>query len=218
MRKLLKFFIWSSLSVIILIVVINAGMLLAYRSSIIEEMGELERGYPVALTLGTSRWTIEGDQNIFFSGRINAAAELYHSRIVNHLLLSGDNSQREYNEPIELQRALSEQRVEYEDMTLDYAGFRTLDSIVRARAIFGQDSIIIVTQYFHLPRALFIAQHSGLQAVGFAAQGPDTIPFRLMAREILARPMALFEVWFLGQQPKFLGEKEPIQVRERIPQ
>ncbi|MEM9324454.1 MAG: ElyC/SanA/YdcF family protein [Bacteroidota bacterium] len=215
MRKLLKLFSWSFLLVVAAILLINGWMYMTYRSSIYQEMTELDEGYPVALTLGTSRWTRAGSQNEFFSGRVDASAALYHDRVVSHLLLSGDNSQKEYNEPIELQRALSDVHVAYEDMTLDYAGFRTLDSVVRAKAIFGQDSIIIVSQSFHLPRALFIAHYHGIEAVGFAAQTPGNVPLRLLARELLARPVALFEVVLLGTQPKFLGKKEPILFRER---
>ena len=218
MRKLLKLLYWVFLFLVVTIVLINVWMATAYRAHTYETLKEVDQGYDVALTLGTSRWTRSGSQNKFFSGRIEAASRLYHAEVVKHLLLSGDNSLREYNEPIELQRALMDQDVHHEDMTLDYAGFRTLDSIVRARAIFGADSIIVVSQRYHLPRALFIARSRGIEAIGFVARGPDSVPLKLYLREILARPMAFVEVFVLNKQPKFLGEKEPIQIRRRSTQ
>ncbi len=165
--------------------------------------------YKVALVLGTSKWTIVGTQNLFFKGRVEASAELYANGFVKHLLLSGDNSLKEYNEPLLLKKELESKGVPGHAMTMDFAGFRTLDSIVRSKEVFGQDSLIIVTQSFHLSRALFLARQHDIHAVGYKAPGP--LPLRIWFREVLARVVAVADV-VVGTQPKFLGKEEPLEV------
>lgn len=165
--------------------------------------------HDVALVLGTSKWTVRGTQNLFFKGRVQASHLLYSQGIVDHLLLSGDNSIKSYNEPLELKKALEARGVSASDMTMDFAGFRTLDSVVRSKKIFGQDSVIIVTQDFHLPRALFIARMNGISAIGYMAKGPTVQ--KVLFREVLARTAAVVDV-LIQRQPKFLGEEEPIDV------
>lgn len=166
----------------------------------------------VGLVLGTSKHLKGGYQNPYFYYRIAAAAELYHAGKVKHLLVSGDNSLKSYNEPKEMQAALMEKGVPETAITLDYAGFRTLDSVVRSKAIFGQQSITVISQKFHNQRALFIANRRGITAVGFNAKN---ISFRLgiktMIREYLARCKAVLDI-ILNKQPKFLGEKVTINI------
>lgn len=152
---------------------------------------------------------MKGKQNLYFNGRVEAAKELIRSGHVRHLLLSGDNSLKEYNEPLLLKKELEEQGVKPSAMTMDFAGFRTLDSIVRSKEVFGQDSLVIVTQSFHLPRALFIAKHHQIQAIGFTAPGP--LPPKMWFREVLARTVAVVDI-VLGTQPKFLGKEEPLPI------
>lgn len=165
--------------------------------------------FKVALVLGTSKWTMRGTQNLYFKGRVEATKELYEAGYVHHLLLSGDNSLEAYNEPLLLKKELETQGVSPEAMTMDFAGFRTLDSVIRSKEVFGQDSLIIVTQPFHLPRALFIARNQGIKAIGFSAPGPQ--PAKMWMREIVARTVAVVDIVF-GTQPKFLGDKEPLPV------
>src|SRR5690606_4670880 len=107
--------------------------------------------------------------------------DLYHRGAVRHLLVSGDNRSPYYNEPRTMQRALRARGVPAEAMTLDYAGLRTLDSVVRAKAIFGQQQVIIITQEFHNKRAVFLANRLGLDAVGFNA-APVRLPRGLKTR------------------------------------
>lgn len=165
--------------------------------------------YKVALVLGTSKWTMRGTQNMYFKGRVEASQELFDSGQVQHLLLSGDNSLKEYNEPLLLKKELEAQGIPPAAMTMDFAGFRTLDSVIRSKVVFGQDSLIIVTQTFHLPRALFIARHHKIQAIGYQAPGP--LPPKMWFREVLARTAAVLDIAF-GTQPKFLGKEEPLPV------
>lgn len=169
----------------------------------------------VALVLGTSRRSVDGGPNSFFTTRMKAAASLYKAGKVKHLILSGDNNTRYYNEPKDMFNALVALGVAKEDMTLDYAGFRTLDSVVRSKEVFGQGEIVIVTQQFHAYRALFISEYYGIKAVTFAASDADKSGMAsVVSREWLARPKAILDLYVLKQPPKFLGEKEIMEIRK----
>jgi len=167
----------------------------------------------VGLVLGTSKYLKGGYQNPYFYYRIAAAAKLYHAGKVKHLLVSGDNGLKSYNEPKEMQAALMAKGVPESAITLDYAGFRTLDSVVRSKAVFGQQKITIISQKFHNQRALFIANRNGINAVGYNAKN---ISFKLgiktMVREYLARCKAILDMTILNKQPKFLGEQVNINI------
>lgn len=165
------------------------------------------KAYDVALVLGTSKFTRTGRHNPYFSYRIDAAAKLYFSGKVKKILVSGDNSLKEYNEPQDMYQALIAKGIPKDDIVLDYAGFRTFDSVIRAREVFGQDSFIIVSQQFHIERAIYIAHSKDMKVVGFAAKDPTTARTKMFSREILARTKAVLDCYVLGTDPKFLGEK-----------
>lgn len=167
----------------------------------------------VALLLGTSKYTQEGNDNPFFKNRINAAALLYYKHKVKHLILSGDNSLSYYNEPQEMRKALIELGVPDSVITLDYAGFRTFDSVIRCQKIFGQNKVIIITQRFHLYRALFIANAINIQACGYAAEAVDSnIAISTLVREYFARCLVIVDLYIINKTPKFLGKKEYINL------
>lgn len=166
---------------------------------------------PVGLLLGTSRWLRGGRENLYFRYRIDAAAKLYHSGKVQHLIVSGDNSHLSYNEAKEMRNALMERGIPSSAITLDYAGFRTLDSVVRCKAVFLQNEVIIISQKFHTSRALIIARHYDMKAVGVAAQDVSfKYGFKTMLREYLARVKLLIDLYIIHKKPKFLGE--PIEI------
>ena len=165
----------------------------------------------VALVLGTSPIGKDGHENVFFKHRIDAAAQLYKAGKVKYLLISGDNHRNDYNEPVEMQNALKAKGVPVSSMILDYAGFRTLDSVVRALKVFGQDDIIIVSQKFHNERAIYLAEHYGMKAIGLNAKDAVGHKARKVSfREFFARTKVFVDFVF-GKEPKFLGEK--IQIK-----
>lgn len=163
----------------------------------------------VALLLGTSKRLGDGRTNLYFQYRIEAASALYQAGKIRHIIASGDNRLKSYNEPIDMQKALVERGIPKEAITLDYAGFRTLDSIVRVKEIFSQDDIIIISQAFHNERALFISDFYGIHAIGFNAQ--DVLvrewQLKMRLREYLACFKAVLDLYILRTQPRFLGEK-----------
>lgn len=159
------------------------------------------------LLLGTSKTLSNGNPNAYFFNRIKAAADLYKSGKIQNIIVSGDNSQKDYNEPEEMKNELIKAGVPAERIFEDFAGFRTLDSVVRAKEIFGQNSYIIISQKFHNERAVFLARKNGIEAFGYnAADVNKYAGFKTNAREKLARAKVFWDFIF-GVEPKFGGEK-----------
>lgn len=158
----------------------------------------------VALLLGTSKHTSKGDTNKYFKERIEAAADLYHRGVIEHIIVSGDNRTIYYNEPRDMYQGLRALDIPESAITLDFAGFRTLDSVVRSKLVFGQDELLIITQDFHCYRALFIALFYDIDALAFAADNKDELPLSLAVREIIARSIAVVDLYVLNKGPKFL--------------
>jgi SanA protein len=168
-----------------------------------------------ALVLGTSKYMIGGGKNYFYSYRIRAAAELFRTGKVKAIVVSGDNSTKYYNETSKMKKDLIKAGVPSRYITLDPLGVRTLDSVVRAEAIFDLKDYIIVSQKFHLERALFLAKAKGQKVIGFIAKDipGTTAAYRMKAREYLARVKAFLDVYILHTTPKFDGKKEKVNYK-----
>ena len=162
----------------------------------------------MGLLLGTSRYLGTGQPNPYFDNRIEAAGELFQAGKISFIVASGDNEHHSYNEPVLMQKELIRRGVPEEAIFLDYAGFSTLDSIVRVKKIFGQQSFTVISQQFHNERALYIAEHHSLRAIGYNAQGVEgPVGLRTTVREYLARVKALLDLHILDTQPRYLGEE-----------
>ena len=163
---------------------------------------------PTAVVLGSSARLADGRANLFFLPRMEAAATLFKSGRVKALIVSGDNGTQGYDEPTDMKRVLMQMGVPAEKITCDYAGFRTLDSVVRAREVFGQQRVIFVSQRIHNARAIYLARSFGIEAFGLNAKDvPVTLSVRTLLREKLACVKAVLDVNVLGTKPRFLGEK-----------
>lgn len=166
---------------------------------------------PVGLILGCSKLLAGGYGNPFFQNRMAAAAELYRAGKVDYLLVSGDNHIHAYDEARDMKNSLVELGVPPAKIYCDFAGFRTLDSVVRARDVFGQTQITIISQEFHNRRAIFIARHRGVDAIGFNAPDVDAYySFKTHCREQLARMNTIFDIFIFQRRPRFYGPKVPI--------
>lgn len=165
----------------------------------------------VGLLLGTSPYTAKGIVNRYYNNRIDAAAELYFAHKISYILISGDNHRHGYNEPEEMRQSLIAKGVPDSVIFLDYAGFRTYDSMVRAKKVFGEDSITVISQHWHNERALYIAQHHQLEAIAFNAKEVYYRKAYLKnhARELAAKVKAVLDVT-IHKQPHFLGDPMPI--------
>ncbi len=168
---------------------------------------------PVGLVLGTSSRLANGLPNPFFDNRMETAAALYRMGKITHIIVSGDNRTKFYNEPMEMKKALLKLGVPDSVITLDYAGLRTLDSVIRSKEIFGQDHITIITQPFHSYRALFICHYYDIDAVAPVAEEPHQPPsVKVYVREYFARAKAILDLYVLKTAPRHLGEKVPIAI------
>ncbi|MDR1761313.1 MAG: YdcF family protein [Bacteroidales bacterium] len=165
----------------------------------------------IGLILGTSQYLSSGRENLYFTYRIAAAAQLYKAGKIEFFVVSGDNSRKEYDEPSDMKNALVAQGVPENKIFLDYAGFRTFDSVIRMNKIFGQTDFTIISQRFHNERAVYIANRLGLNAVAFNAQDVSAYSgFKTNLREKFAR-VKVFVDFLIGKEPKFLGEQIEIQ-------
>jgi SanA protein len=163
----------------------------------------------VGVLLGTTPWA--NGSNLFFTTRIEATKELYERWKIKKIIVSGDNSNASYNEPEYMKRALIKSGVPENVITMDYAWFRTLDSVVRASEVFSLTlGFTIISQPFHIERAIFLAKANGIDAIGYGAANVS-LEYGLYAylREVPARWLALYDAWF-GTEATVLGEKEEI--------
>ncbi len=160
----------------------------------------------VGLVLGTSKKLVGGTNNLYYKYRIDATIRLYKAQKIEYILVSGDNSTPYYNEPKSIKQDLIKAGVPSEKIFLDYAGFRTLDSMVRAKEVFGLQQVTVISQKFHNQRAIYLAKKKGLEAIGYNAQDVSVnTGLKVQLRESLARVKVFIDL-LINTQPKFFGE------------
>ena len=165
---------------------------------------------PAGLVFGCSEKLGDRD-NLYFKYRIEAAAKLWHAGKVDFLIVSGDNREKYYNEPVAMRKALVKAGVPFDKIVCDYAGLRTLDSVVRAKKIFGLHEVILVSQKFQNERAAYIAKANGMDVLGYNAQDVEGYAARKTEdREILARVKMWIDINITNKQPKHLGDPEEV--------
>ncbi|MBX2945474.1 MAG: YdcF family protein [Cyclobacteriaceae bacterium] len=202
----------ASTAVILVFVAANVWVVKSTETRVFDNADQV-MDHRVALVLGTSHKLVGGGANPFFDHRMDRAAELYKLGKIDHFIVSGDNRTKYYNEPVAMRRALVTRGVPSSAITLDYAGLRTLDSVVRSKEIFGQEKILIITQSFHSYRALFISDYYGIDAIAMGAQEPELeSALKVRIREYFARAKAVLDLYVLKTNPQHLGEKEEINI------
>jgi SanA protein len=165
----------------------------------------------VGLLLGTSKYLRSGQPNQYFYNRIQASLDLFNAHKVDYILVSGDNSKKYYNEPLDMKNELIGLGIPDSLIILDYAGFRTYDSVIRLDKIFGQKSFTIISQKFHNQRVVYISRQLDLNAIGYNAKDVDLYNgFKTKLREKLAR-VKVFIDFLIKKKPKFLGESIEIK-------
>jgi len=168
----------------------------------------------VALVLGTAKY-LGNHINYYYKYRLDATYKLFKANKIRAIVVSGDNSKKSYDEPTAMRDDLVAMGIPSKYITIDYAGFRTLDSIVRAEAIFDLEDYIIVSQRFHLERAIYLAHAKGQKVIGFVAKDFKNTYWskRMEHRELLARAKAVLDIFF-GVEPKFYGDKVKVTYKE----
>ena len=162
----------------------------------------------VGLVLGAGKYVGNSNHvNLYYKYRLEAAFLLYQNKKIEYILISGDNSTVDYDEPSTFKKDLIDLGVPEDKIILDYAGFRTLDSVIRAKKIFGLQNFTIISQQFHNQRAIYLAENNDLNVIAFNAKAiKGRYGFKTKVREYLARTKAIIDV-VINKQPKFLGPK-----------
>ncbi len=209
-KNILKIIIATFVIVILCILTANYVVKKSTESKISDNIEDVPYN-KAGLLLGTSKYLSNGRMNLYYRYRLDAAVKLYKSGKIEYILVSGDNSTSKYNEPVTIKNDLVEMGIPDDRIYLDYAGFRTLDSIIRCKLIFGQNSVTVISQQFHNERAVYIACAKDIRAFGYNA--PDVniqYGFKTKTRELFARVKMFMDLMF-HKQPKFLGEKIEIK-------
>ncbi len=189
-----------------LIIYANATAVWASQGKLFEDVKDLPSA-KVGLVFGTTD-RLKGRENRYFRYRIDAAVKVWKAGKVETFIVSGDNRSKYYNEPQKMKNALIEEGVPASRIVCDYAGLRTLDSVVRAKKIFGADKILVISQRFQNERAIYLAQANGIEAFGFNAQDVELqAGYKTKIREVGARVKMWLDVNFLDTAPTHLGDK-----------
>jgi SanA protein len=195
MKQIIKIGISTAFGMTLFVLLCNVWVVLSTRAHSYFTVKSLPSS-EIGLVLGTSKRTMEGNENLYFKYRMEAAARLFKEGKVKFLILSGNNDSKYYNEPLDMQKAMLELGIPTTALRLDYAGYRTYDSIIRCKTVFKERNITIISQDFQNARALYIARKEGMNAVAFAAQDvPNNYSPKTLIREYLARPKAVIDVY-----------------------
>jgi SanA protein len=212
-RRWLRRFVLTVLAVVLVFVAVvayaNITAVWASRGRIFSDVSDLP-ATNVGLVFGTTD-RVNGRENLYFRYRIDAAAKVWKAGKIQTLIVSGDNRSRFYNEPEKMRQALVRRGIPADRIVCDYAGLRTLDSVVRAKEIFGADTILFISQRFQNERAIYLAKANGINACGFNARDVQTqAGLKTKLREVGARVKMWLDVNFLNTRPRHLGEKEAL--------
>jgi len=210
-RSIFFYLFWGPLLLLVLVVLgCNLWVITSTSEDIFASVDDIDSN-TVGMVLGTSKKVAPDQPNLHFEHRLEAAAKLFHAGKVQHLLASGDRDSKYYNEPRDMTRKLMELGVPANAITADNAGYRTFDSVVRARRVFGLRRMTIITDDFHVARALFIAKKEGIDAVALRSEPVEyKLSLKARAREYLARVKAVLDLYILDTEPSLLGE--PVEI------
>ncbi|OCG60708.1 vancomycin high temperature exclusion protein [Gilliamella sp. Nev5-1] len=208
LKKLIAYF--TGLCLITMSAILGLDYWISYKTAPYIYHDENKLPYrAIGVVLGTAKYVRGGGINGFYRNRIDGAIDLYWQNKVDYLLLSGDNALLSYNEPITMKKDLIKAGIPSDSIVLDYAGFRTFDSVVRANKVFDANDFTIITQEFHCERAIFIALAHNIQAQCFAVPAPASMKL-VRIREMFARVSAFIDLYILNKEPKYLGPVIPI--------
>ena len=205
-KKILKWgIVFLFLGTVLLVFYSNYSIQNTAKNKTFSYTSQIEKNR-VGLLLGTAKYYKGGGINLYFKYRIEAAVALYKSNKIDYILVSGDNGSLYYNEPMTIKKELMKRGIPEEVIYLDYAGFRTLDSVIRAKEVFGQDKITVISQQFQNERAIYLAERNGIEAIGFNAKDIEgSGGYKVKFREYFARTKAFLDIIF-RVEPKFYGE------------
>ncbi len=211
-KKIILFFVISFLLFLISIVGSNYWVIDSTRSQLYSEIASTPQN-DIGLLLGANKKSSRGGDNLYFKNRIKAAMDLFKAGKIKHIIVSGDNHIKEYDEATDMCDALIWEGVPDSCITLDYAGFRTFDSMVRCLKVFKQKNVTVISQEFHNQRAVFIGNYYKMNVIGFNAKDvPAKYSIKTAIREYFAKLKAVLDLYVFHTEPKFLGEEVKIKI------
>lgn len=205
-KTIKRFVIWSTVLSILSIFIIDIWVKTFASDKCFYDLKNIPTK-KVALLLGTSKTLGNGNDNLYYNYRIDAVVRLFKANKIKFVLISGDNSRADYNEPKMMMEDLIKRGIPKEKIFLDYAGFSTLDSVIRCEKVFGEKDLIVVSQKFHNERTIFIADHFGIKMTGYNAKDVSKyFGLKTNIREKFARIKMILDLIF-NSEAKFLGKK-----------
>lgn len=202
----MKYLFPLSVFIVFFICVANNSIKKSVQNKVFSDLNLIQKN-KVGLVLGTSKYLKNGTVNLYFKYRIDATVELYKNNKIEYILISGDNSKKDYDEPTDFKNELISKGIPENKIFLDYAGFRTLDSVVRAKLVFGLNNFTLISQQFHNERALYLARKNGINAIAYNAKDvPNKYGIKVKIREYFARTKVFIDILF-KVKPKFIGPK-----------
>lgn len=209
-RNFLRLLLYICILIVIVIFATDKWVTSSTKSQVYTDLQQIPHN-KVGLLLGTAKTLKHGWENLYYKYRIEAAVALYRAGKIDYILVSGDNGSKEYDETSAMQADLIAMGVPKERIFMDYAGFRTLDSVLRLKKVFGENAVTIISQPFHNQRAVFIANHKDISAVAYNAKDVSiNSGFKTQLREKFARVKMLLDLVF-DKKAKFYGEKIEIK-------
>jgi SanA protein len=204
---IIKILLFISLSLFLVVFLSNFWVSNDNKEKIYDDINKIPKN-KVGLVLGTVKYLENNRINLYFTYRMDAAEKLYKSGKIKYLIVSGDNSRDGYNEPEDMKKDLIKRGIPEKNIYQDFAGFRTFDSVIRAKEIFEQDQFTIISQKFHNERANFIAKKNSINTIAFNAKDVNSISsLRVKIREYFARVKVVLDIYILNTKPIFLGNK-----------
>lgn len=212
MKILKRGLLYASIGLIVILITTNYWVILHTRGFVYSDINKIPKNR-VGLVLGTSSHTSDGGPNPFFESRILTCAELFKLGKISNIIVSGDNRSKYYNEPLEMKKALIKMNIPDSLIVMDYGGWRTINSMLRAKLVFNIDSITVISQLFHTYRAVFIGQYYNMKIVAMATKEPESgYSFKMSLREFLARPKAILDLYVLEiKLPNYLNKRSTKQ-------
>ena len=204
----LKYGFWMLIALSFLLIVIDIATSYWVRDRIYSDINKLPN-YRTAVVLGTAKYYTTGAPNLYYKYRIETARDLIKQGKVQQLWVSGDNKTPYYNEPRVMANDLRRQGVQAVQIQQDFAGYRTLDSVIRADKVFQLPPFVVVSQRFHCERAMFIAKTRNIDAVCFVAKYPEG-HFKVRIREFFARAGMVLD-YILDRQPETLEKGKEVR-------
>lgn len=202
----MKYLFPLSVFIVFFFCVANNSIKKSVQNKVFSDLNLIQKN-KVGLVLGTSKYLKNGTVNLYFKYRIDATVALYKNNKIECILISGDNSKEDYDEPTDFKNELISKGIPENKIFLDYAGFRTLDSVVRAKLVFGLNNFTLISQQFHNERALYLARKNGINAIAYNAKDvPNKYGIKVKIREYFARTKVFIDILF-KVKPKFIGPK-----------